>query len=288
VAGQVSIDITPREVISEDGKKITSTRAGQKLIEIHYLDNESLSYRINKKDTAKVNEGESIGEGDILILKNSGDEVHSKTEGIISFDSSKIIVTRQVDKVTEYVIPSNYQILVKDGEFVEVSDALTDGHLDLQLLYKYKGKEAVEQYLLKEIKHIYFSQGQKLNDKHIEIIIRQMFSRVLIEDAGDTNLLPGEVVEMAELLDENVRIKKEKGKEATSESLFLGISRVSLSTQSFLSAASFMETARVLINAAITGKVDPLHGLKENVIIGRLIPAGTGFKKEESGSKTKE
>ncbi|MBU1179602.1 DNA-directed RNA polymerase subunit beta' [Patescibacteria group bacterium] len=277
VAGQASVDLTPREIVGEDGKRIISTRSGQKLVKIHYLDNEALEYKAGKKDEIKVKAGDSIGQGDVLIDKASGDKIQSKTEGVISLDGQKIIVTRQVDKTMEYTIPSNYQMLVKDGDFVEIGDALTDGHLDLHLLYKYKGRQAVERYILKEIKHIYFSQGQKLNDKHIEIIIKQMFSRVLIIDAGDTNLLPGEVVELAELLDENEKVKKEK--QATYENLFLGITRVSLSTQSFLSAASFQETARVLINAAVTGKVDPLHGLKENVIIGRLIPAGTGFKK---------
>jgi len=279
VSGQASVDMAPKETISPEGKVINSVKAGQKSVKIHYLDDESYSYKFTKNDEIKVEDGASIGEGDLLILKSSGDEIRSKTEGNISFDGSKLVITRKVDKAIEYVIPSNYQLIVKDGEFVEAGDALTDGHLDLQSLYKYKGKEAVGQYLLKEVKHIYFSQGQKLNDKHIEIIIRQMFSRVLIVDAGDTNLLPGEVVEMAELLDENERVKKEKGKESTYENLFLGITRISLSTQSFLSAASFQETARVLINAAVTGKVDPLNGLKENVIIGRLIPAGTGFGK---------
>ena len=282
VAGQVSVSTASREVISEEGETLVAARSGQKLVKINYLSNESESYKFTKKDTVKAKEGDSIGEGDIIILKASGDEVHSKTEGIVSFDGSKLVVTRQADKSTEYIIPSNYQIIVKDGDFVEIGDAITDGNLDLQLLYKYKGRGAVEKYILKEIKHIYFSQGQKLNDKHIEIIIRQMFSRVLISDSGDTPLLPGEVIERAEFEEENSRVKKEKGKEATGDDLFLGITRVSLSTQSFLSAASFQETARVLINAAITGKVDKLHGLKENVIIGRLIPAGTGFKAKEA------
>ena len=282
VAGTATIDMTPREVISESGKKILATKSGQKIIKINCLDDDFGLYKFAKRDTVKVKEDDSVAEGDVLIEKASGDEIYSKTEGIISFDGTKIVVTHQVRKTVEYAIPSNYEILINDGDTIEVGDTLTDGHLDLQLLYKFKGREAVEQYVLKEIKHIYSSQGQKLNDKHIEIIIRQMFSRVLVSDAGDTNLLPSEVIELAELLDENERVKKEKGSEAVYDSLFLGITRVSLSTQSFLSSASFQETARVLINAAVTGKVDPLHGLKENVIIGRLIPAGTGFRKKNT------
>jgi len=131
---------------------------------------------------------------------------------------------------------------------------------------------------LEEIQNIYSSQGQKVNDKHMELVIRQMFSRVYVEDVGDTDLLPGETVEKAQLEYANRQARKNKSKEATGRELLLGISRVSLSTQSFLSAASFQETAKVLINTAITGKIDYLEGLKENVIIGRLIPCGTGFK----------
>ena len=156
-------------------------------------------------------------------------------------------------------------------------DALTEGHIELQALFKYKGKEAVEEYILKEILGVYASQGQKLNSKHLEVIVRQMFSRVRIIDPGDTDLLPGEIVEKTTLFDEEQRNKVGKGKLAEFEELFLGITKVSLSTESWLSAASFQETARVLINAAVTGKVDRLSGLKENVIIGRLIPSGTGY-----------
>jgi len=123
-------------------------------------------------------------------------------------------------------------------------------------------------------------QGQKLNMKHIEIIVRQMFSRIFIKDAGETNLLPGEIITRPIFNEENGKAKKEGKKEAQGDVLLLGITKASLSTDSFLSAASFQETARVLIDAAITGKVDHLRGLKENVIIGRLIPAGTGFEKK--------
>jgi len=162
---------------------------------------------------------------------------------------------------------------------VNPGDPLTEGSMDLQELYKYKGILAVQKYIIKEILYIYSSQGQKLNIKHIEIIVKQMFSRIYIKDAGDTNLLPGEIMTMSLFNIENERIAKEKGKVASGETLLLGITKASLSTDSFLSAASFQETARVLIDAAITGKVDKLRGLKENVIIGRLIPAGTGFGK---------
>jgi DNA-directed RNA polymerase subunit beta' len=153
----------------------------------------------------------------------------------------------------------------------------------LHELYALKGKEAVQKYVLKEIQFIYGSQGQKLNDKHIELIIRQMFSRVYVTESGDTELLPGEVVTTAQFEEANEQAQATGKSLAIGDRLLLGITKASLSTDSFLSAASFQETARVLIDAAVTGRVDNLRGLKENVIIGRLIPAGTG-----TGNKAKE
>ena len=152
-----------------------------------------------------------------------------------------------------------------------------EGSLDLHELYHLKGIDAVRKYIMKEILYIYISQGQKLNEKHIEIIVRQLFSRVLITNSGDTEFLVGEVVEYPKVVRANQIAAAANKQEATFHRLLLGITKVSLSTESWLSAASFQETARVLIDAATTGKVDNLRGLKENVIIGRLIPAGTGY-----------
>jgi DNA-directed RNA polymerase subunit beta' len=136
----------------------------------------------------------------------------------------------------------------------------------------------VYRYIVREIQEIYAAQGEGINDKHIEVIVRQMFSRYLIENAGDTLLIEGDITERDEFVEVNGKTKEEGGQVATGERLLLGITKVALSTESFLSAASFQETARVLINAAVAGKEDKLRGLKENVIIGKLIPAGTGYK----------
>ncbi len=141
------------------------------------------------------------------------------------------------------------------------------------------GKEAVQRYIIKEVQQIYTFAGENINDKHIEMIIRQMFSRERIKDPGSTNLLADQIVERNRFEKENTQVAKTSGQPASSESLLLGITKVSLTTESFLSAASFQETARVLIDASIQGKKDELRGLKENVIIGKLIPAGTGFSK---------
>jgi DNA-directed RNA polymerase subunit beta' len=215
--------------------------------------------------------------GDVLAEKTDGTKVLAEKAGSVKVEKGIVKIIFEGEKAREYIIPPGYTLMVKDGDEVAAGDPLTDGNLDLQVLFKHKGQLAVQRYLSKEIQFVYASQGQKLNNKHIEIMIRQMFSRVRVIDPGDTELLPAEIVEKTTYLNENDRVRAEGKREATMEQVFLGITKVSLSTESWLSAASFQETARVLINAAVTGKVDRLAGLKENVIIGRLIPAGTGF-----------
>ncbi|OGY68618.1 MAG: DNA-directed RNA polymerase subunit beta' [Candidatus Jacksonbacteria bacterium RIFCSPHIGHO2_02_FULL_43_10] len=202
------------------------------------------------------------------------------TAKVTEKDKQKIVTVSPQDKSEpiEYVVPSGFSILVKDGELVNVGDALTEGSQDLHELYRLRGRRAVEKYVIREIQQIYSSQGQDLNDKHLEIIIRQLFSRVIIMNEGGTRFSPGSVIDRTAVEEENVRVKKQGGKGATCQELLMGMTKAALATSSFLSAASFQETARVLIDAAITGKIDNLNGLKENVIIGRLIPAGTGYK----------
>jgi DNA-directed RNA polymerase subunit beta' len=164
------------------------------------------------------------------------------------------------------------------GDLVTVGQQLSDGHIDLKELFHTSGSvEAVARYVIREVQSIYFATGEGINDKHVELIVRQMFSRVRVNDPGDTELLSGDIVERRIILEANEIVKSEGGKPATYDQLLLGITKVALSTESFLSAASFQETARVLIDAAVSGKEDTLRGLKENVIIGRLIPAGTGY-----------
>ena len=190
----------------------------------------------------------------------------------------KITVEDQGKKLYEYQAPANVGLRVKEGDLVSVGAILSEGHIDLRKLFTVMGQEAVHRYIIREIEEIYAAQGEGINDKHIEVIIRQMLSRVRVTDPGDTVLLPGDIVEKDQFLEANEEALGDKGREAVGESMVLGITKVALSTESFLSAASFMETARVLINAAVQGKEDRLRGLKENVIIGRLIPAGTGYR----------
>ncbi|MCX6778938.1 MAG: DNA-directed RNA polymerase subunit beta' [Candidatus Magasanikbacteria bacterium] len=281
VNGRIEIASVEKRVIEgPDGQKIFEGRFGQKVIKIKFADVGESIYDFAKVDTVAIENGAAVKEGDLLITKKDGTEIRCNRPGNAVVEGKKIKVIGEVEGEKEFIIPSGYVLWVKTGDLVSVGDQLTDGHLDLALLYQLKGKAAVQKYIQTEIQTIYSSQGQKLNDKHIEVIIHQLFSRVYISEAGDTELLPGEIVERANFLDENARSKKAGGKLAEGQELLLGITKVSLSTDSFLSSASFQETARVLINAAITGKVDRLEGLKENVIIGRQIPAGTGFRRK--------
>ena len=183
------------------------------------------------------------------------------------------------EEVVEYKLPEKTAILVEKDQEVKKGDQLCEGSLDLKEVFKAKGKEAAQSYILKEIQDIYVSQGAIIHDKHIEVIIRQMFSRSKIKDPGDSIFSVGEVIENTRIMEENERLKKSDKKQIKAINILLGISRVALTTDSFLSAASFQETSRVLIKASMEGKEDKLRGLKENVIIGKLVPVGTGFKK---------
>jgi DNA-directed RNA polymerase subunit beta' len=183
--------------------------------------------------------------------------------------------------IIEYEIPKGMGIWVKKEDVIKKGQQLCEGSMDLKELFKAAGAEAAKRYIVREIQRIYASQGVTIHDKHIEIVIRQMFSRIKVVDSGDSILLKGEIMEQEKFNEINAKLKEDGKKLAQCKPILLGISKVALSTNSFLSAASFQETSRVLIGAALMGKVDELKGLKENVIIGKLIPAGTGFKKKE-------
>ena len=183
----------------------------------------------------------------------------------------------------EYSLPRRTRLLVTDGEVVEAGDPLHEGSLaptELLALHAKAGRGSTptELYLVGEVQKVYKSQGVDIHDKHIELIVRQMLKKVRVDNAGETDLLPGQLVDKPVVERENARVKAEKKEQATSEPLILGITKASLATESFLSAASFQETTKVLTDASIEGKVDRLLGLKENVIIGKLIPAATGLK----------
>jgi DNA-directed RNA polymerase subunit beta' len=191
----------------------------------------------------------------------------------------EVVVTSSTGETKTYSIVYGARLKVKDGDFIEAGDPLTDGSINPHDILKIKGAHGVQEYLIKEVQRVYRLQGVDINDKHIEIIVRQMLSRIKVEDAGDTEMLPGSLVVLHEFERMNSEVVAQGGKPATGSRTLLGITKASLATDSFLSAASFQETTRVLTDAAIKGKEDYLLGLKENVIIGKLIPAGTGMKK---------
>ncbi len=191
-------------------------------------------------------------------------------------------------KNIEYPVHFRRMILVKVGDSVKKGDLLTDGSAEIPALFKYAGRESAQEYIIGEISKIYELQGASISRKHIEVIIKQMFSRRKIKSPGDTPFTTGEIVEEREFVEENMRAEENKDEPALAEELVLGITEVSLSRKSFLSAASFQHTTKVLINAAVRGRVDKLRGLKENIIIGRLIPAGTGYSGSPKAQKIAE
>ena len=189
----------------------------------------------------------------------------------------RLVITDMDGVAQEFLIPKEKSVLVHDGQIVNKGEMIVDGPADPQDILRLLGIEALARYIVDEVQDVYRLQGVKINDKHIEVIVRQMLRRVQITDPGSTRFIPGEQVERSDLLEENDRVEAEGGRAAMYENLLLGITKASLSTDSFISAASFQETTRVLTEAAIMGKKDDLRGLKENVIVGRLIPAGTGL-----------
>ncbi|OGM89512.1 hypothetical protein A3J77_01225 [Candidatus Wolfebacteria bacterium RBG_13_41_7] len=231
-------------------------------------------------DGLQFKDGDKIKKGEV-IFESKNKKIKADLNGKIEIDKGKKEWQIKIEvkkKVVKELPPVRGTVLwVKEGEEVTRGQQLSEGALDLRELYELRGQQETQKYIIKEIQYIYSSQGQKLNDKHVEIIAHQMFSRIFITEPGETDFSPGEVIEMSEFNDTNKEAEKNKKKLAEGNIILLGITKASLSTSSFLSASSFQETARILIDAAVSGKIDYLRGLKENVIIGRLIPAGTGL-----------
>jgi DNA-directed RNA polymerase subunit beta' len=232
----------------------------------------------------KVSDGERVDVGVVLaeqktpaadqaIVAADGPPVIARVAGAVSLEQDRITVHYEEGEERDYPVPATSDVIVEQGAWVKAGEQLTEGLINPQDILLITGKEAVQQYLVDEVQNVYRSQGVTINDKHIEIIVRQMLRKVRIDSPGDTELLPGELVDRFAYEDINVKILAEGGEPATAQPVLLGITKASLNTDSFLSAASFQETTRVLTEAAVAGKMDRLRGLKENVIIGKLIPA---------------
>ncbi|MBI1398474.1 MAG: DNA-directed RNA polymerase subunit beta' [Betaproteobacteria bacterium] len=266
-----------------------------------------VTYTFQLHSIITVKDGQQVGMGDVLARipqesaktkditgglprvaelfearspKDAG--VLAEVTGTVSFGKDtkgkqRLVITDMDGTSHEFLIPKDKHVLVHDGQVVNKGEMIVDGDPDPHDILRLLGVEALARYITDEVQEVYRLQGVRINDKHIEVIVRQMLRRVQIVDAGDTRFIPGEQVERADVLEENDRVVAESQLPASYEHLLLGITKASLSTDSFISAASFQETTRVLTEAAIMGKKDDLRGLKENVIVGRLIPAGTGL-----------
>jgi DNA-directed RNA polymerase subunit beta' len=205
--------------------------------------------------------------------------IRTEIGGRVEVRGQTVTVTALEKLSRRYEVPKGVTIKVADGQQVELGTELTEGHLDLDLSLRWRGKVATMKYIIAGVQEIYQSQGQAINDKHIEIIVSRMFSKVRIVDPGGSDYLPGSIEDRRTVERLNEALKKNGKQPIEYEDTVLGITRVALKTDSFLSAASFQETTGVLIDAAVRGATDYLKGLKENVIIGKLIPAGTAFRK---------
>jgi DNA-directed RNA polymerase subunit beta' len=239
------------------------------------------TYPVPSKHAVAVADGSHVAEGTELIrgVDEHGNEVsiRARYAGAVKVDGAQVLVRSTDDDSREYPIPVSAQIKVRDGDHVSAGDKISEGSISPQELLLVRGRDDVQNYLVREVQRVYRTQGVDINDKHIEVIVRQMMRKVRIDNAGDTDLLPGEIVSQLEWEESNARALSEGGEPAIAQTVLLGLIKAALNTASWLSAASFQETTRVLTEAAISGKIDRLRGLKENVIIGKLIPAGTGL-----------
>jgi DNA-directed RNA polymerase subunit beta' len=225
-----------------------------------------------------VSDGEEVERGG-LIAENEDEKLLARHTGRVEEDDDELRVIWEDVEERDYEIPAGMRLLVSDGERVHAGDQLTEGSKNPHKILEIQGRDAVTQYLLREVQQVYRPQGQNINDKHFEVIIRKMLSKVVVKHSGDTEMLPGELIEDWEYQERNAEVVAEGGQPAQADPILLGITKASLNTESFLSASSFQHTIKVLAGAAIAGKEDKLIGLKENVIIGKLIPAGTGFRR---------
>jgi DNA-directed RNA polymerase subunit beta' len=270
------IDGVVKLVQNEDGRRI-------KVISSEVYHDE---YPLPPKSQVMVSEGQWVDMGTVLATSTKAktktksatptaetQSITARIAGTVTVKGKRLTLSYEEREEREYVIPSSAGIWIEDGDQVRAGQHLTDGSINPHDILRILGKDAVQQYLVDEVQKVYRSQGVNINDKHIEVIAHQMLTKVRIDSAGDTDLVPEELIDRSRYEDINAKVLAEGGEPATAHTVLLGITRASLSTDSWLAAASFQETTKVLTEAATCGKVDKLIGLKENVIIGKLIPA---------------
>jgi DNA-directed RNA polymerase subunit beta' len=273
-----------KAIIAEIDGVVEMTREGEAARRIRLISSDLYSDRYDLPEGVEllVTEGQQVESGAILARSAQPDDpsavpatqVIARLPGRVTIDrSNRISILYEEREEREYAVPATAHVRVEVGQFVHAGEQLTDGPLDPQDILRIQGPEAVQLYLVQEVQKVYRNQGVNINDKHIEVIVRQMMRKVIIDSPGDTAMLPGEYIDRFEYEEANAKVFAEGGEPATAVPVLLGVTKASLNTSSFLAAASFQETTRVLTEAAISGKTDRLMGLKENVIIGKLIPA---------------
>jgi DNA-directed RNA polymerase subunit beta' len=273
-----------KAIISEiDGELEIIRQEGSRKVRVTSKEEFEVSYPLDAKMQALVKSKDDVMEGQEVARDAKGNGIRTRHAGKVTVSTKEITVRTVDEEVREYPIPHQVRIRPeldrRDSQkvVIKAGQQITEGSISPQELLHILGKEAVQTFLVDEVQKVYRSQGVDINDKHIEVIVRQMMRKVRIDSAGDTGLLPGEIVSQWEYEEANARALAEGGEPATAQTVLLGLIKAALNTTSWLSAASFQETTRVLTEAAISGKIDRLRGLKENVIIGKLIPAGTGL-----------
>ena len=268
----------PAVVAQVDGVVSIERNDDHQVLRITPSGSEKDTYEIEEGFKVKPKDGGMVKKGAVLLTKGRKNIVAENAGQVkVGTKNIHVILPSSIEQIEE--LPHDAPLRVKDGDLVVAGLQLTEGHVDLQQLFEVAGRRAVQRYILRDVQEIYSSQGQDINDKHVEIIIRQMLQRVRVTKSGDSDFNTGQIVSRVAFQKAIEDLEALKGKKELpeAEDMLLGITKASLTTDSFLSSASFQETARVLIDAAITGREDNLVGLKENVIIGKLIPAGTGF-----------
>lgn len=257
---------------------ISKPNSKEYIVRIQGADAARDTYQLPSGTQSGIRDGERVEAGETLYIDSDGKTVKATSTGIVRIEGTTLSVIHETEQLKEYVVPAAFTLLVKDNDLVTKGQPLTEGNLSPVQIMELRGTEEAQKYIVREVQDIYTSQGQNIHDKHIEVIVRQMFSKMRLTDSGDSDFIVGDMVDKSRLRDVNEKLVAEGRQPAKAEQLLMGITKVSLNTDSFLAAASFQETTRVLIEAAVTAKTDYLKGLKENVIIGKLIPAGTGFR----------
>jgi DNA-directed RNA polymerase subunit beta' len=274
------------EIADLDGV-VHVTREGDD-VEVSVVDSQvkRVSYDIPEEWEILVEDGDTVNQNNLLARSNAEDakELRAKASGRITRDDRDILLIYETREEHEYDVPPSARLLVAEGQKVAAGTQLYEGVPNPHRILQVQGRDAVQVHLLSEVQQVYRSQGVNISDKHFEVIIRKMLSRVLVTESGDTEHLPGDLVDRVQFERLNRQLVEEGKAQARARQVLLGLTKASLATDSFLSAASFQHTIKVLSNAAVRSDEDMLYGLKENVLIGKLIPAGTGYRGDIEGS----